>query len=259
MGIVLNEYEWAERMIENRELGAKPVETLTRISKYYFENQYSKKEVRVMLDKFLIQCDPSVALARWSDTLDKITKSAAKYPLVKLDGVVVSYRELQRIEALEGMQIRRLAFTLLCVSKYWDAVSSRNNHWVNSSDVEIMRMANIGTSVKRQSAMFGQLRANGLIRFSKKIDNLNVQVLFSDSNIPEPEVAIHIRDFRNIGFQYLKHYGGPYFECENCGVVTKIADPNKGRKPKYCAGCAAEVKTRQNVNSVMRHRNLLKS
>lgn len=33
MGIVLNEYEWAERMINSRELGKKPMETLTRVAK----------------------------------------------------------------------------------------------------------------------------------------------------------------------------------------------------------------------------------
>lgn len=43
MSIVLNEYDWAERMLNNHELGQKPVETLNRISRYYYANQYSKK------------------------------------------------------------------------------------------------------------------------------------------------------------------------------------------------------------------------
>lgn len=46
MSIVLNEYEWAERMISNHELGKKPIETLTRVAKYYLENGYSKREIR---------------------------------------------------------------------------------------------------------------------------------------------------------------------------------------------------------------------
>ena len=54
MSIVLNEYEWAERAIQNHELGKKPIETLNRVSKYYLSNKYSKREVRRLLDEFLM-------------------------------------------------------------------------------------------------------------------------------------------------------------------------------------------------------------
>ena len=126
---------------------------------------------------------------------------------------------------------------------------------MNTSDKEIMQMANINTSIKRQSLMFAELRDAGFIRFSKKIDNLNVQVQF----IQAGETAIHIQDFRNLGYQYLKYYGGAYFECENCGLTVKAQSPAKGRPQKYCPSCAVEVKTRQTVNAVMRCRNALKS
>ena len=251
MSIVLNEYEWAERMLNNHDLGKKPIETLSRVSKYYFENQYSKREIRKLLDIFLTQCDPSVSLVHWSDTLDRVIKGVGKYPLIRMDGVDITKGELGCIEkAVGGKQARRLAFTLLCVAKYWDAVSDKNNHWVNSPDREIMQMANINTSIKRQSMMFAELRDAGLIRFSKKVDNLNVQVLF----ISGDEVAIHIHDFRNIGYQYMKYYGGAYFDCSNCGLTVKIQEPSKGRRQKYCQSCAIELHTKQKVDSVMRHR-----
>lgn len=250
MSIVLNEYEWAERMISNHDLGKRPVETLNRVAKYYFATGYSKREVRHMLDTFLIQCDPSASLPSWSDMLDRIAKNVDKYPIIRMDGINVTSKELEAIGKLEGKQIRRLAFTLLCVAKYWDAVSERNDHWVNTSDREIMQMANISTSIKRQSAMFAELKDVGMIRFSKKIDNLNVKVAFMEDG----EVSLHIQDFRNLGYQYLKHYGAPYFECENCGLTVKIQEPARGRRQKYCPSCAVEVGVRQRVNWVMRER-----
>lgn len=255
MSIVLNEYEWAERMINNHELGKKPIETLNRVAKYYLENKYSKREIRKMLDTFLTQCDPSASLVHWSDTLDKVAKNVGKFPLIRLDGVDITKNELERIETLGGKQVRRLAFTLLCVAKYWDIVSESNNHWVNSPDKETMQMANINTSIKRQSLMFAELREAGFIRFSKKIDNLNVQVLFMEPG----ETALHIQDFRNIGYQYLKHYGAPYFECVNCGITVKIQEPTRGRRQKYCPSCAIELHTKQKVDSVIRKRNALKN
>lgn len=250
MSIILNEYEWAEQMINHHDLGKRPTDTLSRVAKYYFANQYSKREIRKMLDTFLIQCDPSVSLSGWSDMLDKIARNVDKYPIIKIDGVDISIKEMESIEKLEGAQLRRLAFTLLCVAKYWYAVSEKNDYWVNTLDREIMQMANISTSIKRQSAMFAELKAVGMIRFSKKIDNLNVRVNF----VEDGQTALHIQDFRNLGYQYLKYYGGAYFECENCGLTVKIQEPARGRRQKYCPSCAVEVGVRQRVNWAMRKR-----
>lgn len=250
MSIVLNEYEWAERMIERQDLGKKPTETLTRVAKYYLSDGYSKREVRQMLDEFLVQCDPSVRLPNWSDTLDRVVKNADRHPLIKVDGINITTDEMNIIDSLEKKQVQRLAFTLLCVAKYWDAVFEQNDHWVNTSDREVMQMANINTSIKRQSAMFAELRSAGMIQFSKKIDNLNVRVAFMGGE----DEALRIQDFRNLGYQYLKYHGGPYFECANCGLTVKAQEPVKGRKKKYCPSCAIEVGIRQRVDWVMRER-----
>ena len=256
MTIVLNEYEWAEKMINDHDLGNKPTETLSRIAKYYYANHFNKGEIRRRLAAFLLQCDPYASLVQWSDRLDRIAKNADKYPLIQLDGIEVTKEELKRIETLESRPLKRLAFTLLCTAKYWDAVFPKNNHWVNTPDKDIMRMANIGTSIRRQSMMFSELRKRGFISFSKKVDSLNVRVLFMSAG----ETAIHIQDFRNLGYQYLKYYGEPYFECINCGIVTKYQNLTKrghfgrGRRQKYCPSCAAELRAKRAINSAMKHK-----
>lgn len=79
--------------------------------------------------------------------LDKVAKNVSKFPLIRLDGVDITREELAKIETLEGKQIRRLAFTLLCVAKYWDAASDRNNGWVNTSDKEIITDAMTATAI----------------------------------------------------------------------------------------------------------------
>lgn len=267
MAIVLNEYEWAERVIADRRLGKRPGETLSRVAKYYFENKYSKREVRKLLDQFLVQCDPDASLVHWSDTLDKIVKNAIKYPLIQIDCIAISTKELEWIEKLDGKQLRRLAFTMLCVAKYWNIISPNNNNWVNTSDKEIFQMANITISGKQQDLMYGRLIKEGYIRSSKKIDNLNVQILPPD--IEDCSVGIVVRDFRNLGYQYMRHCGDPYFECENCGITVRAKSytPNRslrdcgrtkdaGRKHKYCRTCASEIRIKQNIDSVMRRRHI---
>ena len=237
-------------MIRERSLGKKPFETLCRVGKYYLDKQYPRRKVRKMLDTFLLQCDPNASLPKWSDTIDHALERASKYDAVCVSYLTVTKPELKKIDELSGRQTQRLAFTLLCLAKYWDLVNRSADHWVNSRDTEIMRMANINTSIKRQSALYHQLREAGLIQFSKKVDNTNVRVCF----LEDGEDAIHISDFRNVGYQYMKHRGEPYFECQNCGITTKLENPKNGARPKYCRECAAEIAMRQRVNSVMRKR-----
>lgn len=255
MSIILNEYEWAEDMIARNDLGKNPLETLTRVSKYYFANNHSYREVRSLMDIFMVRCNPNVVLIHWSDMLDKIVKSSARRPLIQLDGISITKPELQTIDALDGVQQQRLAFTLLCVAKYWDAVRDTNNHWVNTSDKEIMKMANINTPIQKQSFMFADLKDAGLVRFSRRIDNLNVQITF----MQDGEEELYIQDFRNLGYQYMRRFGGSFFECANCGLVVKSKPSTKGRPQKYCNACAAELATKHRVDSVMRHRDAEKN
>lgn len=250
MTIVLNERDWTEDMITQRTLGKKPFETMCRVARYYLDNGIPKREVRKMMDGFLLQCDPTASLPKWQESLDKALSRAMKYEAIILDGVTVTKPEMKRIGTINGKQAQRLAFTLLCLAKYWNAISEKNDGWVNNKDSDIMRMANINTSIKRQSLMYYNLNAAGMIQFSRKVDNTNVKVCFME----EGEPAMHITDFRNLGYQYMKYYGGPYFICKNCGVTTRYRNVEKGRKQKYCAECAAQVAMRQMVDSVARRR-----
>lgn len=252
MSIVLNEHYYAEQAIQTRSLGKKPSETLSRVARYYIDScdSSTKRTIRSKLDLFLLQCDSTASIPKWSKMLDFATDWAFKHEAIQIDSIVITKPEMEKIDSLDGKQIRRLAFVLLCLSKYWNIVNSQNDNWVNSKDNEIMAFANINTSIRRQCAMYATLRDAGLIQFSKKVDNTNVRVCFAEDG----ESAMVITDLRNLGYQYLKYHGEPYFECTNCGITVKIDEPTKGRKQKYCKECAVEIKTKQNVNAVMRHR-----
>lgn len=248
MSIVLNEREWAENAIAGRQLGKTPAETLSRVARYYYHVEgYKKADVRKKLEEFMLQCDPRIILVKWSDLLDSIVRNVNKYPLIEVEGVDITEAELEAIAALDGTLIQRLAFTLLCMAKYWNLANPGNRNWVNTQDKDIMRMANIGTSIKRQSDMFYALKEAGFLRFSRKVDSLNTQVRFIKENSP---VKLHISDFRNLGNQYLMYCGGPFMQCVQCGLTVK----RQCNAQKYCPDCAAEVYLKQTVESTMRHR-----
>lgn len=250
MSIVLDENKWARDMIESKTLGKKPLETLRRVARYYLDCGYKKKEVRRLLEKFLLDCDPSAPLPRWSDALDKSVDRASKYIAINIPYIDITDKEVAVIKTLPTQQLKRLAFTLLCLAKYWDKVIPNGDHWINSKDSYIMKLANINTSIKRQSYLLRFLNEQGLIQFSRVVDNTNMRVLFIEDGATE----IRVSDFRNLGYQYMMYEGGPYFKCENCGLTSRYTNTVKGTHRMYCVDCAVEIATKQRVNSVMRRR-----
>lgn len=255
MSIVLNEHEWAEEMLATRSLGKKPFETLHRVARYYIDSGYQRHDARKLLDTFLLQCDPTASLPKWINTLDAAVSLASKRKAVHIESLDIRKIEMDAISSLPGRQTKRLAFTLLCLAKYWDLATGQRSHWVNSKDSDIMRMANVRTSIKRQSDMYRQMYEDGMVEFSKKIDNTNVRVCFVAE---EGDVALRVTDMRNLGYQYMMYDGDQnYIRCKHCGLVIKKHIPNvnghpqSGRPQIYCADCANEIKIQNSVTPTM--------
>lgn len=251
MTVVLKENEWAYEHIMANDLGDKPSETLKRVARYYLDKGYSTANVKKQLDAFILKCNPTASLPKWSDTIDRAVSFASKYPSINIESINITDKEMSKIDALEGKQLKRLAFTLLCLAKYWVSASPDSNYWVNNKDTEIMKLANINTSVKRQGLMYWTLRELGMVQFSKKVDNTNVRVCFAEDG----EIVLRVTDLRNLGYQYLMYHGEPYFECKCCGLTTKYRNPSKTGGQKYCAECAGKIQMQQIINSVMRQRS----
>lgn len=253
MAITLNEHELAERVLHEKDLGSKPTETLSTVAKYYFNEGRSRPEVRSLVESFLKSCDPYVSAVKWSDALDNVVRYASKRHLVVIDSIKITKPEVDTIKLIKGVQAQRLAFTLLCIAKYNYFAGNNKEYWVTTPDSDIMRMANIKSSIKRQSQMFAMLRDAGLIEFSKRVDNTSVRVLF----VKNGNTEIEVKDFRNLGYQYMKYVdsSGSYYECSSCGITCKSDQHAPGRKREYCNSCAVKIRMKQNVDSVMRIRN----
>lgn len=256
MTAVLNEIEWAKDRINNNELGRHPFETLCRVAKYYLaDDNGNRQAARCRLETFLLRCSPTASTVLWGDTLDKAVKYAAKNKAVEIEYIPVTDKEMDTIHNLKGAQLQRLALTLLCLSKYWNMVNDVDTYWVNSKDNEIMKIANINTSIRRQCLMYNQLYGAGLVRFSQKIDNTNVQVCFAEDG----DIAMKVTRFDNLGYQYKLFMGDDaYFCCQECGLVvrrenlTKEGLTSRGRPQIYCRNCAIALRMRRNVDGVMR-------
>ncbi len=249
----LNEHEDAERYLEDKICDNNIFNKLRVIARYYLDNGYSKRDAESMVREYVAQCGESPSLNYWSDMIDSAMKRAVKTKAILIDNITVYQSELDKINALEGTQLKRLAFTLLCLAKYRDALSPNNNHWINYQISEVMKLANIKTSIKNQCALYRKLMLGGYLVMPEKAASTSAQILLVDG---EGDEALQVTDMRNLGFQYLKYCGEPYFECENCGLTVKIKNKDyyAGRPQKYCDRCAAIIIAKQKTEYVMRLR-----
>lgn len=241
--IILNERVAAIDAIENRVVGKSPARTLMRIAKYYYAEGYKQGDIRQLLRQFMLRCNPEVRLGKWEDVIEYCVRNAGKRPLVEIESVSVTQSEMDTIKAISGGTAQRVMFTLLCLAKLGNAISTKNNNWVNREHSEIFTLANASNlDQKRRCGMLHRMWQYKLIDFSKIVDNINIRVMIIDNDSP---VVLNIVDFRNLGNQYRMYRGEKYMQCECCGLVVK----RTANACKYCKSCGERRHREWNLNN----------
>ena len=233
--IIINENEYAQIRIKEKNIGDNIFTTLTILAKYYHANKIKKKAICFELQKFLEISYPKYSINKsyWMDVIEKTVDKTSKEQLFESDGVLVTENEWDKIQSLGNKILSKLAFTLLCIAKINNQRNQSNNDWVNTDIKDIYKMANISCSVDLRAKRIGKLIELGFIEFAKRIDNLNIKVLFIDNDSPKKFL---VRDFRDLGNEYLYRVGENYIRCAECGKLVKN---NKFGNKKYCSSCAS--------------------
>lgn len=235
MNIVLNEKKYAEECLKNGIMTLKPQETLSILAKFLFSMGHKKKQITEILLKFLDNYYPRYLASKntWIDTVERISKNADKYPLYEFEGVWITKSELDVIDNLKTMKQRKVMFVYLCLAKFYNQRNEKNNNWVNTKMKDIFQAARVQCSVLQRAELRGDLQLLGLLEFPKKNGNLSSRVTFV-SNDDNDERILHITDFRELGYAYLRYCGEDYIECASCGILVKN---NKYKSRKYCNVC----------------------
>ena len=236
MGIILNEKKRAQEIIESGELGDKPAASLSLVARYYRQvNDVKGKKLYQLLDNFMKKYYNNYNPVKWSETIERLVKTSGKYELLEIDYIPVTEAELAEIDKLPSRRIQRVAFTMLCVAKYYDTKNIQNNHWVNLDDKTIFSLAAAPMTKKTQNAILHTLFKEKYVEFSQKVDNLNTRILYINENSP---VVLKITDFRKLGYEYMLYKGERYIRCKNCGVLVR---QNKNGTRQYCDDCIGYI------------------
>jgi len=218
--IILNEREYAETCINTGDVGENVYITLQILAKYYYEQGMRTKRIEKALLEFLKENYKRyhANILKWQETVERISRRAGKYPLYDISEILITQAEIDTINSIEESngrtELKRLAFTILCLAKLANKRNVKNNGWVNEDAKDIFKMAHISASKLKQYQMLGDLGLLGLLEFPKKNDNLSNRVTFVNDDSP---------------------YVISIVRCASCGRLIKN---NKAKTKKYCSECA---------------------
>lgn len=205
----------------------------------YHDRGLRKAGIVKELNKFMLENYPRYNPVDWISSIEKYSTKSEKYALCMCKGVWITENELITIKDINNKVLERLAFTLLCLAKFRNFRNSNNNNWVNYSNGEIYKLACINTTAFDKDLKFNQLKELGLIEYAKKVDNLNIRVLYIDD---DSENKLFISDFRKLGYEWRLYKGEKYIRCSDCGILTRA----KANNQKYCKDCAYDKQLERN-------------
>lgn len=253
MDIIMNEYTYAENLVNKQDLkvsdlGDKPSATLNLLARYYRELGKSDEQIKELLNDFLHKClKDRYKESKWIDSIFYQVLKSKKYTLKKVDKVDVTKSEIDMIREVKGKSRQKVLFTLLVLAKYYNSISEKNKNWTNLEYKKIFKLANVQLSIQNQALMINDLYNCGFVNVSKNVGKPNIQVNFIDN---ESEIALTITRLKDLGKEYLLFCGEDYIRCEECGLPIK---KSKNGKSKYCQVCAEIVdrnKARQRMTII---------
>lgn len=229
----MNEKEYVDGILTDKNM--KPSKAHMFLSIYarylYHEKNLRKAGIIKELNLFMENNYPHYNPVDWAASFEKYANKAGKYPLCQCNGIWITEGELKSIAEIQDKVLERLAFTLLCLAKFSNFRNPNNNNWVNYTNGEIYSMACINTTAFEKDIKFNKLKELGLIEYAKKVNSLNIQVLYTDET---SDKTLFVSDFRKLGYEWRLYKGEKYIRCAACGILVK----NTNGKRKYCRDCA---------------------
>lgn len=221
---------------------------ITLIAKYYYSDDKSIEQLSNIIKRKILEFDlENYQEYRYHNKIitvcDGLFNGNIERTFKEREYIPIYESEINFIDSLPNDKQKKLMFTLFAIARYMNS-----DGWINkkeSKDIsEVFKLANVTLSSDKRNALLHELYINGYITFGKKVDNLNIRIDMNNSG----DIVYRIKEFSNLGNQYIGNFKKGFKQCKNCGRV--IRDTVKNRK--YCKSCA-NIINRNNTKERMKH------
>lgn len=223
------------------------------IAKYYLPDEMDTESLSKTVKEQLLEFDldnyqeykyhnkiVKVCASLFDGSIDKNFREQEYIPIYE--------NELKLIESLPNDRQKKLMFTFFALARYMNC-----DGWINKKTSkgisEVFKLANVTLTSDKRNELLHELYVNGYISLGKKVDNLNIKVQLDDSG----NVVYKVKDFNNLGNQYIGNFKKGYKQCECCGKKIRIKS-DKDYSTKYCDKCSYEKHKEINRNSMKKAR-----
>lgn len=223
---------------------------ITLIAKYYFSNELGAEQLSNIVKEKILAFDldnyqeykyhikiMSTCEGLFNDSIDRTFKEREYIPIYE--------NELKFISTLLIDKQKKLMFTFFVVARYMNC-----DGWINkktSKDIsEVFKLANVTITSDKRNELLHELYVNNYISFGKKVNNLNIRVKLDDSG----EIGYKVKEFSNIGNQYIGNFKKGYKQCKCCGKPIKITN----NRSMYCSNCYKKVNEADAKNRMKKYR-----
>lgn len=196
---------------------------------------------------------PARRVAEYENYVTYCVENAVARPLIRLDHVPITKKELDAVCSCDGVRAKCLAFAMLAIAKFETMRYEPMNYWIaHDGFYETIRRANLTLNASDVAAICRQLKLGGKIAFPYRRDSLSVHVLFAD---PDGELVMQLneQDYHDLGYCLRAYLGEPYTRCEECGRWVKQA---KNGRRRFCGDCAAGNHNRSSLAHYHRKSNI---
>ena len=196
-------------------------QSLDLLSRYYLvELKYDKFQIYNNLEIFLKSNVIDYNKCDYTQILEYFSENNNTRKLTKVKSIKLYTSELNIIEGLKDKKLEKIAFVLLVISKFNHQVNPNNKYWCNLSLAEINELSKIHSSISNLCHFLNQLYSLGLIDYNKKMLKNNIQVKYYNKGCKF--VAMEIKTFENLIYEYLNYRNPHIFIRNNNGVLHKI-------------------------------------
>ena len=249
---ILNEKEYIGNILASKK---KPDDLsmgylITLIAKYCYSDRINADELSDMIKKKLSEFD----LENYQEyqyhnkiiaTCQEICTGSTEHTFREREFIPIYESELAFIDSLPNDRQKKLMFTLFTIARYMDC-----DGWINKKTAkeisEVFRLSNVTLTSDKRNELLHELYRNGHISFGKKINNLNIRVKLTHSG----KVGYPVKEFHNIGYQYIGHFKKGYKQCCLCGKPIKITN----NRMKYCSNCYKKANKSDAKNRMKKYR-----
>lgn len=234
--IIADEKKYVEDILRD---GNKPsnmsVKNLIRyIARYYYEkfrdrdlNSYIRYVLDVvgMMHMSLLEYQEYRFADYARQYCKRLRDGTFPHELREVSEIFLTEGELKIINEAVYRKERKVLFTLYSLAKIYSPTLG----WINCSESDIFRYANVHATYKEKLQILHALYNAGLIEINHMIDKSGYHVTF----VPDSPIAFTTKELKDFGKQYLLLTNKDLRICPVCGKIYRDSE-NKLGKCKKC-------------------------